>query len=93
MGSGVNGLTPGPLRLLGQLSPAGQGPAADNTRLPLPSLISGSASGWLSVIGRAVCYLLCPAVMGLTFISAVIPAPSASAFAVQPPTGFYSFTV
>jgi hypothetical protein len=26
-GSGVNGLTPGPLRLLGRLSPAGPGPA------------------------------------------------------------------
>ncbi len=35
-GSGVNGLTPGPLRLLGRLSPAGQGPAVGDTRLPLP---------------------------------------------------------
>ena len=34
-GSGVNGLTPGPLRLLGRLSPAGQVPAAGHTRLPL----------------------------------------------------------
>ncbi|MEA2712334.1 MAG: hypothetical protein QOK27_295 [Gemmatimonadales bacterium] len=36
-GSGVNGLTPGPLRLLGRLSPAGQGPAVGDARLPLPS--------------------------------------------------------
>jgi hypothetical protein len=35
-GSGVNGLTPGPLRLLGRLSPAGQGPAEGDTRRPLP---------------------------------------------------------
>jgi hypothetical protein len=35
-GSGVNGLTLGPLRLLGRLSPAGQGPAVSDTRLPLP---------------------------------------------------------
>lgn len=35
-GSGVNGLTPGPLRLLGRLTPAGQGPAVDDTRLPPP---------------------------------------------------------
>jgi hypothetical protein len=35
-GSGVNGLTPVPLRLLGRLLPAGQEPATDDTRLPLP---------------------------------------------------------
>jgi hypothetical protein len=35
-GSGVNGWTPGPLRLLSRPLPAGQGPAADDTRLPLP---------------------------------------------------------
>jgi hypothetical protein len=35
-GSGVNGLTPGPLRPLGRLTPAGQGPAVENARLPLP---------------------------------------------------------
>jgi hypothetical protein len=35
-GSGVNGLTLGPLRLLGRLLPAGQGPAASGARLPLP---------------------------------------------------------
>jgi hypothetical protein len=37
-GSGVNGLTPGPLRLLGRLSPAGQRPAACDAHLPLPPI-------------------------------------------------------
>jgi hypothetical protein len=34
-GSGVNCLIPGPLRLLGRLSLAGQGPAVCDTYLPL----------------------------------------------------------
>lgn len=37
-GSRVNGLTPGSLRLLGRLTPAGQGPAVDYARIPLPPL-------------------------------------------------------
>jgi hypothetical protein len=37
-GSGVNGLTPGPLRPLGRLSPAGHGPAEGDARLPRPLL-------------------------------------------------------
>jgi hypothetical protein len=41
-GSGVNGLTLGPLRLLGGLSPAGQGPAVSDTRLPLPPLAAAT---------------------------------------------------
>ena len=32
--SGVDGLTPGPMRLLGRRSPAGQWPAVGHTRLP-----------------------------------------------------------
>lgn len=38
VGSEVNGWTPGPLPLLGRRSPAGQGPAANDTRLPDPAL-------------------------------------------------------
>ena len=40
-GSGVNGLTPGPLRLLVRQARAGQEPAAKGTRLPLPPLATG----------------------------------------------------
>jgi hypothetical protein len=41
-GSGVNGLTLGPLRLLGRLSPAGHGPAVEDTRLPLPLYVTAT---------------------------------------------------
>jgi hypothetical protein len=49
-GSGVNGLTPGPLRLLGRALPAGQWPAGEDARLS-PSLPIAS---WLALKWPAV---------------------------------------
>jgi hypothetical protein len=67
-GPGVNGLTPGPLRLLGRLSPAGQGLPQVTRAPPSPSICTASdrlrfarlpaSAGLLSPAGVAAAYCL-----------------------------------